>query len=344
MTKERLYIYAIIENIGGAPSNDIWGLNNQKIIFIPHRALSVVASSISFQSKADPPMAENNFDNLGTEELSSLVLIHEKVNEALIRNYNVIPLKFGTIVEDKEQLFSFLEKTYPRFLAALEKIDNKAEFIVETLWDEKKILEEIARENPEIQKLKQKAESRGRILGLPIKIKLGKLIFENLELRRKEYVEDILNFLKNFAADYREGKFFQPKADTLLAENKKAIMSYSFLIEKSQESEFESKLNQLAEKYQNKLGFKYIGPMAPYSFANIAFALADNALIENARKTLGVSEKMTLPQIKTAYHSLANQYHPDKHGESKETEEQMREIIKAYKTLEKVHDKSILEI
>ena len=340
--KERFYIYAIIENIGGVPSNDIWGFDNQKIIFIPHRALLVVASNISL----------NNFDNLDVKELTSFVSIHEKVNEALIRDYNVIPLKFGTVVEDKEQLFSFLEKTYPRFLAALEKIDDKAEFIVETLWDEKKILEEIARENLEVQKLKQKAESRGKILGLPIKIKLGKLIFENLELRRKEYVEDILNFLKSHVADYREGKLFQPKADprlrpatdgqALLAGNKKAIMSYSFLIEKSQESEFESKLNQLAEKYQNKLGFKYIGPMAPYSFANIAFALADNALIENARKTLGVSEKMTLPQIKAAYHSLVNRYHPDKHSGSKETEEQTREIIKAYKTLEKVHNQSII--
>lgn len=324
MTKEQLYIYAIIENLGGAPSNDIWGLNNQKIVFISHRALSVVASNIF----------SNNFNNLDIKELTSLVSIHEKVNEALIRNYNVIPLKFGTIVENKEQLFNFLEETYPRFLAALERIDDKAEFVVETLWDEKRILEEIARENPEIQELKQKAESRGRIFGLPIKIKLGKLIFENLESRRKEYVEDILNFLKSHAADCREGKII----------NKTAIMSYSFLIEKSRESEFELKLNQLAEKYQNKLRFKYIGPMAPYSFANIAFALTDDALIGNARKILGVGEKATLPEIKTAYRNLANQYHPDKNNGSQETEKQIREIIKAYKTLEKVHDKSILEI
>jgi len=319
--KERFYIYAIIENLGDVPSNNMWGLNNQKIEFIPYKALSVVASNTSL----------NNFNNLDSKELIGLVSIHEKVNEALIRDYNVIPLKFGTIIEDKEQLFNFLEETYPRFLAVLEKIDDKAEFIVETLWDEKKILEEIIQENPEIQKLKQKAESRGKIFGLPIKIKLGKRIFENLELRRKEYVEDILNFLKNHASDCREGKLL----------NKTAIMSYSFLIEKSREPEFESKLNQLAEKYQNKLRFKYIGPMAPYSFANISFALTDGALIENAKEILGVNEDVSPEQLKEAYRKLIHKHHPDKSGGD---EKKFKEIIKAYKTLEKVHDKSILAI
>ena len=82
--------------------------------------------------------------------------------------------------------------------------------------------------------------------------------------------------------------------------------------------------------------------MAPYSFTNDVFALVDGAFIENARKTLGITGKATPLEIKTAYRSLAHQYHPDKNDDSKETEERMKEIIKAYKILQKVNSKSIL--
>lgn len=319
---QQLYIYAIVKNKDNATLPELVGLNSQKITFIPYQGFMVVASKILL----------GNLGDLGVEELKTLVAIHEKVNEWLIKDFNVIPLKFGTVVKNEEALFDFLKETHPCFLAAFEEIDGKAEFVVETLWNEKKIIEEIAKENPEVQKLKQKAESQGKILGLPAKIKLGKLIIDNIELRRKEYVKDILNFLKNYASDNREGKIL----------NKEAIMSYSFLIHKSQESEFETKLNQLGEKYQYKLRFKYIGPMAPYSFVNITFASASKESIKEARRILGVSRKAAWPEIRIAYHKLASKYHPDKNSESEEAEEQMKKIIRAYKFLEKVYSKKII--
>ena len=60
--------------------------------------------------------------------------------------------------------------------------------------------------------------------------------------------------------------------------------------------------------------------MAPYSFANVAFASADEASIRNAREVLGVSEQAALPEVRVAYLKQAAQYHPDKNGGSKETE------------------------
>jgi len=53
--------------------------------------------------------------------------------------------------------------------------------------------------------------------------------------------------------------------------------------------------------------------------------------IEAARRVLGLGETASLEQIRSAYRSLAHQYHPDKKGT--EGAEAMKEINKAYHLL-----------
>jgi len=62
--------------------------------------------------------------------------------------------------------------------------------------------------------------------------------------------------------------------------------------------------------------------------------------IDEARKVLGLSEVATLKEIRRAYRTLANQYHPDKRSsaESEETEEIMKRLNWAYKLLSEYCD------
>ena len=183
--------------------------------------------------------------------------------------------------------------------------------------------------------MKKEAESKGRILGLVSRIKLGKRIFEALESRRKEYTSDILKNLTAAFPDFSAGKLLDAnKEDISYEADKKKIINYSFLIRKTEEALLESQLNKLAEKYKDELKFKYIGPMSPYSFVNINLCLGNFEVVNAARNLLSLGEEASLMEIKKAYHTLAHQYHPDKHQtDSGESQEKMKEIIQAYHLL-----------
>ena len=326
MTEERKYIYSIIRNPQGMPASDtfrlsetIFGINNRDIILVPFRDMAAAVSNTHFI----------NFDKLDKKELTQLVAIHEQVNTNLMKQYDVIPMRFGMIAENTEEIRSILTKAYIQFKAAVERITGKVEFVVQVFWNEKNALEKIVEENAEIQKLKKEAESKGRILGFASKMKLGKAIFEAIESRRKEYTADILMNLAVSFPDFCPGKLL----------DKEMIMNYSFLISKAEESTLEFQLNKLAEKYTNELKFKYIGPMAAYSFTDINLSFGNFEVVDNARKTLGLGESAALPEIKEAYYKLAQEHHPDKHEYKKdraileEAKKRMKDITAANEVL-----------
>jgi len=357
MTEERKYIYSIINKPKEmwAPDTSrlpggLFGINNRDITFVSYRDISATVSNTH----------HINFNKFDKKELTQLIVAHDQVNVGLMKKYDIIPMRFGMIAESAEEIRNILAKAYIQFRAALERIAGKAEFIVQVFWNEKNILEKLVQENIEIRKLKKEVESRGKILGFSSKIKLGKRIFEALESCRKEYTEDILSNLAisfpNFSAgplrrssppEARLAKGGSEASKLLDASkegsaneiNKEMIMNYSFLIGMTEESALSFRLNQLAEKYKEEIKFKYIGPMAPYSFAVINLSLGNFDLVDSARRAFGLGELVTFPEIKKTYYKLAGQHHPDKQAFTKdkvvleEAEKKIKDIITANEIL-----------
>lgn len=347
MIEERKYIYSIIKNPQEMQTSDtlhlseaIIGINNRDIILVPYKNIAAAVSNTHLI----------NFDKFDKKELTQLIAVHDRVNSDLMKKHDVIPMRFGMVAESLEEIRNILAKAYIQFKVALIRIAGKAEFVVQVFWNEKNILEKLVRKNSEIQKLKKETESRGKILGFSSKIKLGRRIFEALESCRKEYRKDVLDNLAISFPNFSAGKLLDINKEGVSGEaNKELIMSYSFLIGKTEESALEFQLNKLAEKYsaqggsvsggKDELKFKYIGPMAPYSFAVINVSLGNFDLVDNARRTFGFGESVAFPEIKKTYYKLAGEHHPDKHAFTKsqvvleEAGKRMRDIIKANEIL-----------
>ena len=298
-----LYIYSVINEDTNRSFGRI-GLQNQEVVAMPCKDIALTASIIE----------DIDFGSLKKEELTEYVTLHQKVNEALLREYDVVPMAFGLIAQNQDEVLRILEKAYLQFKMALQKIAGKVEFAVQIFWEEKKFLEELVNNNPEIKKLKEEAQSL--VKGIPAKLKLGKLIFETIENKRKEYIKDVENSLKECSLEFQPGKLLD---ETMIG-------NISFLIEKKAENEFDKKMQELGERYGEKLRFKYVGPMPPYSFVNINLSLGNFELVNEARKLLGLGEEASLEEVQKAYRKLSHQYHPDK---VQGKEEEMKKIIQA---------------
>jgi len=334
MINEGKYIYCIIQENENRSFGSI-GINNQEVNLVPFQDIAAVVSNT--------PII--NFDRLDKTELTKYVAIHQKVNEEIMsakggsasggKGYDLVPLTFGIIAPSSDEVSRILEKAYLQFKTALKNVTGKAEFAVQVWWDLKRVLEELARTDTEIQELKQETSSKGGLIGIPGKLRLGRLVHQKIEARKQEDIKDIHAILNTIACDATFNKLI----------DKEMIANFSFLMEKNKELELDEKMQELGKKYEGIIRFKYIGPMAAYSFCNINLSLGNFEIVNEARKLLGLGEEAAFAEIKNAYYTLSHQFHPDKYGGEQgtrastvprgpETAEKMKKIIKAYRILE----------
>jgi DnaJ-domain-containing protein 1 len=112
------------------------------------------------------------------------------------------------------------------------------------------------------------------------------------------------------------------------------VFDCSYLVEREREALFDAAVNCLANEYEGRVSFKYIGPLPPYSFARLEVTRGNFEVVDEARMILGLPEKSSFEQIKACYRGLAMAHHPDRNPGDPRAEERFREVAKAYEILE----------
>jgi len=123
MVEQGKYIYCIANEIG----------NHRKIDLVHYKDITAVVSNT--------PII--NFDRLAQKELTNYIVAHQKVNEEIMKETDVVPMVFGIIAPSAEEVQRILKRAYLQFKTALKKVQGKAEFVVQVWWDKNIILEEL---------------------------------------------------------------------------------------------------------------------------------------------------------------------------------------------------------
>ena len=301
MRANRLYIYCIIElneskwgqkqNYEEEISFGRIGINEEEVTTVRFNGIAAVVSQTDV----------NQFDEDGEETLKHYLARHQQVIEFIMQKYPVIPMKFGTAAEDKSEVLEMLDRVYIQFQSAFNKFRDRVELAVQVFWDEETAIPEVVANNPEIQELLAQFTASGNN-DIRARINIGKAIHSLIAKKHEAVIADIQNYLLPYAVDFTSNKLI---TDDM-------IMNWAFLVEKQRETEFDTKVNEISDKYEDECPFKYIGPMPPYSFVNIELTMPKFELINRARITLGLGEEASMSEIKSAYRKLAAKYHPDK--------------------------------
>ena len=292
MAKDAKYIYGVIasgEAVGFGPIGI--GGRGDEVHTVPYRDLAAVVSDY-------PPVDYRAIKD--KERIVRDLAVHQAVIEEVMKRFTVLPMKFGTVAKDRDEVQTILRQGYFALQEAHAVIEDKVEVEVVATWDISSVLQEISAEEP-IAKLKARIGGMSRLRSTPERIKVGKMVYESLNRRRENHQQEALSVLAGCALDLQKHSLL----------NDAMVMNVAFLLHKGQMEEFDQRLDDMDEKLGGSLNFRRIGPLPPYSFSTVEVRPMTYQEIKRARELLGVGQEASLIEVKRAYYGLAQEHHPD---------------------------------
>jgi hypothetical protein len=246
---EGKYVYCIIEAKEPRSFGSMGiGGRGDEVYTVHHKGLAAVVSNTPIV--VYDPTREN-------------VFAHEQVNEAVMREFTVLPMAFGALFRTEDDIIELMRGTYDALRDVLAKMEGKVEFGLKVNWDRDRVIAELEDVNEEIRHLKEQITSRTSGSTYFARMQLGRLVETALTDQADAYIREVYSVLRDTAVASRANK---PIGD-------KMIMNAAFLIEREREAEFDQKVKEIAAKYDTKLSFKYTGPWPPYNFVHIRLKL-----------------------------------------------------------------------
>jgi len=247
MEREGKYIYCIIQSSQDRNFGPIGvGNRNDEVLTIGYNDLSMVASN--------HPLTKFvvNRDNM---------IAHEKVIEKVMEEYNsVLPVRFGTIASNPDEIRNLLDDRYREFKDYLRYMDNKIELSIKGLWKNMdSIFNEVVVENIQIKNLKEKIRRRKEGKNIKSQVEIGKMVEKALIKKKEIEAETIVAVFRRTAIEHKLNKTIGDEM----------FINAAFLVDKGREKEFDNIMDDLSEKYNERIKFMYSGPLPVFNFVNI---------------------------------------------------------------------------
>lgn len=187
-------------------------------------------------------------------------LAHERAIEAVFKPHTVLPVRFCTIAEDEAKVRAILEREYAEFKGLLERMHGKVEVGVKAIFHETLIYQEILERDGEIRRRKEAVASLPPQKAHWQLVEIGRMVEAALEAEKARVREEIVEALKGACHDFR-------LTNRLLGE--RMIMNAAFLADRDREAAFDREMDRLAERYGERVIFKYVGGFPPFNFVNL---------------------------------------------------------------------------
>jgi hypothetical protein len=251
-----IYVYSIIESQEPRSLGKIGiGGRGDEVFTVHYRDLAALVS------RTPLVVYDPNREN---------ALTHEHVNEVAIeQGFTPVPMSFGTLFKTEKDIIEFLEDTYDALRDVLQKMKDKLEFGLKVNWNRDEVLAEVERDNEDIRRLKEEIVKNQQSSTYFARMQLGRMVEQALADTSDAYVREIYEYLRDAAIASRSNK---PIGERM-------IMNAAFLVERDKADTFDRKVQEIAQRFEGKLSFRYTGPWPPYNFVTIRLQLERSAVV-----------------------------------------------------------------
>jgi hypothetical protein len=237
------YLYGVVAADLAVPAA-LKGVGDEAVSLIAYGDVAAVTS-----------LLDSEETHVGREDL----LAHSRVLDAVAALGPVIPVRFGSVLEDGDAVRTeLLQPSHDRFRAMLDELADHSQFTVRARYDERQVLTEVVAENAEIARLRAATRDQPDDSSYGDRVRLGELVARALEAKSQEDGQIMLAALEQHAVvvNIRE----RAGLDRLL--------DVALLVENSRRAEFEQAVEELAAAFAGRAQLRLIGPTAPYDFVS----------------------------------------------------------------------------
>lgn len=232
------YLYCVIESKRYCNFGRI-GINGNDVYTVNYKDLGGVISN-SIESKPVEVLKEG--------------ITHQKVVEEVMKKFPVIPMRFGQVPKNEDDVKGFLLEHYDKLKKLFRKIESKVELGVKATWKMDRIMKEIVNSNDRIRILQKQISSLPEEKGYMLKIELGRLVADELQTHGKRLGEKIFDSLRVLSMDSRMNDLIGDRM----------ILNAAFLVPTGREEEFDRLVNKTEERYPEVMIKYVVSP--PYNF------------------------------------------------------------------------------
>ena len=238
-----VYVYGVLPSSPRTPVSTA-GVEGSEVRTVEHDGLSALVSDMRGDALSAPRE----------------VRAHWRVLDEVSANATVLPVRFGTVLEDDGAVRDRLLAPNAAHLAGrLRDLDGCVQLSVKAEYDEDLVLSEIVRASPDIARLREHVRALPAEAAYYQSIRLGEFVAAELARRREADTR--------LALDALERRAVAAHAEDPRGEN--AAFALAFLVERKGIDTFSDAVARLAEQLGDRVRIRFVGPLPPYSFASV---------------------------------------------------------------------------
>jgi|GEM_PF-1388430 len=179
---------------------------------------------------------------------------HETVVETLMANRTVLPVRFGTILDNQKILQVKLENLYPQLKSNLQHLSGKVEVSLHVLWTQS--------DRESLIPKKDKITNQEKPPQTGIEYMQARLFEQKQDNAIRVKAEDVISRLNTTIQDFA----YEEKHQYISSQG--ILLKAAYLINREQLDQFQQKINEFSENNHKNQNLKILltGPWPAYSF------------------------------------------------------------------------------
>jgi hypothetical protein len=250
-----VYVYGVIPAAEAASWQPVAGLHGPS-----HDVRTVVEGDLAALVSDLPP----DHTPGRPEDLEA----HRRVLAHAIEHGTTIPMRFGIVVDGDDRVRGRLLGRHAAELRDLMgALDGDVQMTVKAYYAEDALLRDVMAAHPDLARESASITAGGdEPEGHQARVQVGERVAKAVEGRRAEVETALLNALSPAAEDV----VVEPPSSDRVA------LSAQLLVRRDRRPVLDAKVRELAAALENELAFRYVGPLPPFSFADVSLQEEDD--------------------------------------------------------------------
>lgn len=238
------HVYAVVPADVQLDLDELTGLDGRPLRLVEAGPVAAVVNDIDLER---PPGRRKD------------LTAYNEVLDAMAEQAPVVPIRFGQVLLDDEQVVAeLLLPSADLFVDLLDRVGGRSQFVTRTRYVEGTALRELLVAEPQIAALRERTRDVPEHRSYGDRVRLGELVAQGLERKRTHEAETLLDVFVELADEV--------KVD--LGSDVDDLATYTLLVEDERQEELEERLEELAEAVHERIRVSLLGPMAPYDFVD----------------------------------------------------------------------------